>query len=84
MSTEDKLYVVVMNSLNDYNDYNVLDCFEIFKDLELAKEMLKNIYRTTVDFKYYNYEIKVYKFNNIKYELINESYTYNLDKFIKH
>lgn len=81
MSSEEKLFVVIMNSMTDYN---VSDCFEIFKDLELAKQMLKNICNTTVDPKYDNYEIKVYKFNKNKYELTNEYYTYNLKKIIAH
>lgn len=83
MLREDKLYIVVNNSTTDYN---ISDCLDIFKDLELAKQMLKNLYNTTVDIKYYKYEIKVYKFNINKYDLINETYTYNykLDKFIKH
>jgi hypothetical protein len=81
MNEEKYLYVVIMNSTREYN---ICDCFDIFKDLELAKEMLKNLYKTTVDFKYYNYEIKVYRFNNKKYDLTNISYTYRFDEFIKH
>ena len=81
MLKEDKLYIVITNSAYDYN---ISDCFDIFKHLELAKQMLKNIYKSTVDFKYYDYEIKVYKYNGKKYELTNESYTYKLDQFIKH
>jgi hypothetical protein len=83
MLSEDNLYIVVNNATSDYN---ISDCFDIFKDLELAKQMLKNLYKSTFDIKYFNYEIKLYKFNNNKYELTNESYSYNykLDKFVKH
>lgn len=70
--------------MNSTTDFDILDCFDILKDLELAKEMLKNIYKSTVDFKYYDYEIKVYKYNGKKYDLTNESYTYKFDNFIKH
>lgn len=45
-----------------------------------------NLYKRTVYIIYFNYETKVYKFNNNKYELTKESYTYNynLKNFVKH
>ena len=70
MSHENTLYIIINNSTSDYN---IWDCFEIFKDLELAERILINLYKTKVDIIYFNYETKVYKFNNNKYVLTKES-----------
>lgn len=81
MMTEDKLFIVAQNNTTDYN---LWDCLEIFKELELAKQMLKNLYKSTIDLTSYNYEIRVYRFDGKKYQLTDETYSYRLDKFTKH
>ena len=82
MSAEDYLYVVISNGC--VSEFKICDCFDIFKDLELAKKMLKNIYNSTADLQNFDYQIRVYKFNGIKYDLSNLSYTYESNKFVKH
>jgi hypothetical protein len=81
MTFEDKLYIIVNNSTSDYT---ILDCIDIFKNLEFAKQMLINLYNSTFETKYFNYHIKVYKFVNNKYEITDECFTYEEQIFFKH
>lgn len=53
-----------------------------YADLEKAKNELKNIYKITIDFKYYDYEINVYDLVDNEYKITNVSYTYCFDNFL--
>ena len=52
-----------------------------YSDLEKAKNELKNIYKITIDFKYYDYEINVYDLLDNEFKITNVSYTYHFDNF---
>jgi hypothetical protein len=53
-----------------------------YADLEKAKNELKNIYKATIDFKYFDYEINVYDLVDNEYKITNVSYTYRFDNFL--
>ena len=52
-----------------------------YSDLEKAKNELINIYKRTIDYKYYDYEINVYDLVNNEYKITNVNYTYRFDNF---
>ena len=52
-----------------------------YSDLENAKNELINIYKRTIDYKYYDYEINVYDLVNNEYKITNVNYTYRFDNF---
>ena len=55
----------------------------LYNDLEKAKEELKEIYKKTIDFKFYKYQINVYELVDNEYTITNVKYTYYFDDFIK-
>ena len=54
-----------------------------YAELEKAKSALKSIYDTTIDFKYWDYEIQVYDLVDGEYVVTSVSYMYEyrLDRF---
>ena len=59
------------------------DYIAFYTDLEKAKNELKQIYKKTIDFKYYDYEINVYEIIMNEYKITNVRYTYSFDNFLK-
>jgi hypothetical protein len=52
-----------------------------FNNLEKAKTELKNIYKKTVDFKHYDYQINEFVLINNEFVFTNTTYKYFFDKF---
>ena len=74
-NSEDKLYIITVEdfTLRD----KITECFKIFKDLESAEKHMRIIINSFTNYKYRPYQIKVYKFNGVNYELTNETYNYS-------
>ena len=61
---------------------NETGIISLFDNLEKAKNELKNIYKKTIDFKHYGYEINGYILINDEY-VFHSTYTYYFDKFVE-
>lgn len=57
--------------------YSDVICKKIYNDLESAKQYLKHLYNTTVDYKHSGYNIMEYSLENNEYIFTNIIYKYN-------
>ncbi len=81
------VYICIKLSAYDENNLFVIKNDDgicgMYTDLEKAKNELISIYNKTPDFKYYGYQIVVYKLLNSEYIVTNTIYTYNASFFAK-
>lgn len=64
-----------------FNDFEVK--YKFFNNLISAQNELKNISKTSCEYKYYDYKIMVYFLINDEYKFTNQTYSYIYGEFIE-